>query len=58
MRGSLNLGMRMEWGTAMLASLYANAHRAQHAPPRELYEFAPHHDQPELTLEQAMANWA
>lgn len=42
----------------MLATLYANAHRAQHAPPSELYEFAPHHDQPELTLEQAMANWA
>lgn len=56
-RGSLNQGLRIERGTALLATMYANAHRKEHAPAYELHDFAPYHDQPEATLEDAMANW-
>ena len=56
-RGSLNAGLRIEHGMAMLASLYANARRKEHAPPVDLFDFAPHLDRPEATLEEAMAAW-
>lgn len=56
-RGSLNLGLRVERGSALLATMYANAHRDKHAPPYELCDFAPYHDRPEATLEEAMASW-
>lgn len=56
-RGSLNQGLRIERGTALLATLYANVHRGQHSPSYELYDFAPYHDQPEATLEEAIASW-
>ena len=56
-RGSLNQGMRIERGAALLATLYANAHRGKDSAPYDLHDFAPHHDQPELTLEEAMASW-
>ncbi|MFC2974708.1 hypothetical protein ACFOJE_21175 [Azotobacter bryophylli] len=57
-RGSLNVGQRVEMAIASLSALYANAHRKEHAPAFKWYDFAPHHEEPELTLEQAMANWA
>lgn len=56
-RGSLNLGLRVERGSALLATMYANARRGKHDPAYELYDFAPYHDQPEATLEEAMASW-
>lgn len=56
-RGSLNPGLRIERGSALLATMYANVHKGQHAPAYELYDFAPYHDQPEATLEEAMASW-
>lgn len=57
MRGTLNLGMRLERGSALLASMYANRHRDKNTPAYDLYDFAPHHEQPEATLEEAMASW-
>ena len=56
-RGSLNQGLRIERGSALLATMYANAHRKEHSPAYALHDFAPYHDQPVLTLEDAMASW-
>jgi len=56
-RGSLNVGMRVESAIALLATMYGNTHRAEGAPPFDLYDFAPHHDRPDLTLEEAMRQW-
>lgn len=55
-RGSLNVGQRVEYSVAMMAMLYANAHKGRDVQPFKLHEFAPNHDQPELTLDQ-LANW-
>jgi len=57
-RGSLNLGLRVERGSALLATMYANAHRGKDSAPYGLHDFAPYHDQPVLTLESAMKDWA
>lgn len=54
-RGSLHVGMRVEYGSALLAMLYANAH-SKHGG-HQLHEFAPYHDEPQLSLEQAMETW-
>ncbi|MOA57370.1 hypothetical protein D3C78_1815340 [compost metagenome] len=53
-RGSLHLGMRVERGSALLATLYANAHGKR---PYKIHEFMPHEDEPPLSLEQAMNAW-
>ena len=56
-RGSLHLGMRVERGAALLATLYHNAHAKE---PKELWEFMPYADQPPpapISLEEAMENW-
>lgn len=53
-RGSLNAGLRVERGAALLASLYANTHSKG---GYTLSDFAPYHDQPEMTLDEAMENW-
>jgi len=55
-RGTLNQGMRMERGSALLATLYANAHRKEGSPAYKIHDFAPHHDQPELTLDD-LKSW-
>ncbi|MBF8642255.1 MULTISPECIES: phage tail assembly protein T [Pseudomonas] len=56
-RGSLNLGMRIERGSAQLAVLYANAHKSKEVTqPYQLHDFAPYHDKPQLTLDD-LANW-
>jgi hypothetical protein len=55
-RGSLNLGMRVERGSALLATLYANSHRGKDSQPYGVHDFAPYHDQPQLTLDD-LANW-
>ena len=54
-RGSFNLGMRVERGAAMLATLYANSHSKD--TRFGIWEFAPHMDEPAVSLEQAMATW-
>lgn len=56
-RGSFNLGLRVEHGSALLAALYANAHRQENTPPRRIFEFMPHQDEPPISLEQAMKQW-
>lgn len=57
LRGSLNLGMRIERGSALLATIYANAHRKKDAEPFTLDDFMPHADQKPITLEKAMQEW-
>ena len=54
-RGSLNAGLRVEHGTALLAMLYANAHSKNGG--YRMHDFAPYHDEPAATLEQAMEAW-
>lgn len=54
-RGSLNIGMRVERGSALLAALYANSHSKNGG--YSLSDFAPYHDSPTVTLEQAMEMW-
>lgn len=54
-RGSLNLGLRVERGSALLASMYANIKSKDGW--YKIHDFAPHHDQPEITLEEAMERW-
>lgn len=47
--------MRVERGAALLATLYANAHSKNGS--YKLTDFAPHHDEPAMSLEQAMEQW-
>ena len=55
-RGSLNMGMRIERGTAMLATLYANSKSQKGG--YKIYDFMQHDSEQPLTLEQAMESWA
>lgn len=54
-RGSLHIGMRVERGAALLATLYANS-KSKHGT-YSLYDFMLHDSEPDATLEQAMAAW-
>lgn len=54
-RGTLHTGMRIERGTALLATLYANSHSKNGG--FKLYDFMPHEDEQAPTLEEAMATW-
>ena len=54
-RGSLNPGLRTEWAGALLASLYANSHSKRGG--MKLYDFAPHINEPPVSLESAMEVW-
>ena len=54
-RGSLNPGLRQEYGAAMLASILANVHSKKGG--YRVWDFAPHHDEPPITVEQAMEAW-
>ena len=56
LRGSLHLGMRIERGTALLATLYTNTHTKDGG--YTVYDFMPHESAPALTLEEAMKTWA
>lgn len=49
------MGMRVERGTALLATLYANAHSKNGG--YKVSDFAPYHDEPTMSLEQAMEQW-
>ena len=55
-RGSLNLGMRIERGAAMLATLYANTKSKKGG--YKIYDFMLHDSEQPLTLEQALEAWA
>ncbi|MBI6925718.1 hypothetical protein IYR97_03535 [Pseudomonas fulva] len=54
-RGSLNWGMRIERGTALLATLYANVHSKNGG--YKIFDFMPHDAEEPLTLEQAIESW-
>ena len=56
LRGSLNVGMRVERGAALLATLYANTHTKDGG--YKIYDFMPHDSERAVTLEQAMESWA
>jgi len=55
-RGSLHLGMRVDRASALLAAIYRNSHSKEGG--YKIHDFAPFEDVPELTLEQAMKEWA
>ena len=55
-RGSLNQGMRVEAAIARLASFYGNCRAGKKV--FEIGDFAPHMDEPVLSLDEAMATWA
>lgn len=53
MRGSLNVGRRLEIGLGQLCALYAQAHGSKLSS----YDFMPHEEEPEITLAEAMETW-
>tara|TARA_Y100000780_G_scaffold118819_1_gene106974 strand:- start:5267 stop:5515 length:249 start_codon:yes stop_codon:yes gene_type:complete len=55
LRGSFNLGIRVERGAAQLSMLYVNAHSKNGS--YKIYDFMPHMEEPPMTLEQAMKVW-
>lgn len=55
-RGTFNLGMRVERGSALLATLYANVH-SKHGG-HKITDFMPHEEETVLSLEQAMESWS
>lgn len=54
-RGGLNFGFRTEVAIARLSSMFANAHSS--AGGFTARDFAPHMDEPQLTLDEAMKTW-
>jgi hypothetical protein len=56
-RGTLNWGMRIERGAALLASMYTNAHLKKGATPVSIHDFMPNADEPIATLEYAQKHW-
>lgn len=54
-RGSLNTGLRVEVAAARMLAVHFNSHSK--GAKFELYEFAPHMDEPVLTMEEAMRTW-
>jgi hypothetical protein len=47
----------MEASAAMIASLTANLNRKKDSKAFSFYDFAPNHDEPQLSLEEAMESW-
>ena len=54
-RGSLNLGRRVEHGSALLATLYSNSKSKNGG--HKIHDFMPHEDEPAVSLEKAMETW-
>ena len=56
-RGSLNIGLRVDFGSAQLAAMYANANTKNggYKPA----DFMPYqdHSEAEISMEEAMAKW-
>lgn len=53
-RGSLNIGLRLEQGFALLATLIRQAMGDKNA---QMADHLPHFEKPELSLEEAMKLW-
>lgn len=54
-RGTLNTGMRVEHGAALIACVLANINSKKGG--FKVYDFMPHEEEPPETLEQAMDTW-
>jgi len=54
-RGSFFVGRRVEVAIASWMALYANAHSKNGG--YDLYDFAPHEDAPEWSLDRAKKEW-
>lgn len=55
--GPLNVMMRTEWGASLVASVLANINKSKNSPPFKISDFAPHINEPTLSLEEAMKAW-
>lgn len=55
--GPLNIMMRTEWGSALVASVLANINKAKNSPLYKVSDFAPHITEASVSLEDAMKNW-
>jgi hypothetical protein len=55
LRGSLNVGMRVERGAAVLAALYANTHTKDGG--YKIYDFMPHEVEAAISLDEAKNSW-
>lgn len=55
--GPLNIMMRTEWGSALVASVLANINKAKNSPPYKVSDFAPNITEASVSLEDAMKNW-
>jgi hypothetical protein len=53
-RGSLHVGMRVEYGSALLATLYANSKSKR---PYKIWDFMQHDEEKPISIEQAMETW-
>jgi hypothetical protein len=51
----LNLGLRIERGSALLSTLYANSKSKNGG--YKIYDFMPHEEEPPISLEEAMKTW-
>lgn len=58
-RGSLHLGMRIERGAGLIASVLVNANRdrTKYPDPLTAEDFMPHADEVAWDLETAMKDW-
>ncbi|MCC3720523.1 hypothetical protein LLQ54_20140 [Rouxiella badensis] len=56
--GGFNQMMRTEWAAATIASTIANVNRMKDSPVFKVYHFAPHIEEPSLTLEEAKKKWS
>ncbi|KXP50140.1 phage tail protein [Escherichia coli] len=56
--GGLNPMMRTEWGAAMVASVVANVNKGKDTPSFRVSDFSPHINEPAISLDQAMQEWA
>ncbi|WP_316547863.1 phage tail assembly protein T [Klebsiella michiganensis] len=55
--GPLNVMMRTEWGASLVASVLANINKSKNSAPFKISDFAPHINEPTLSLEEAMKAW-
>lgn len=56
-RGSFNQGMRVERGTALIATILHNVNRKKDSEPVSFFKFAPYHEEPAISKEEAMEKW-
>lgn len=54
-RGSLNTGMRVEYGAALMLTGYANANSKNGG--YKVWDFMTHAHEPAITLDDAMKQW-